>query len=185
MTALGIMTTMVATRRAGIDDVDAMVADVAAGFASYVEFAPPGWQPPDMSGERERIAELMADDGTWALLALVDEAPAGHVSFFPGRRRDAGESGADWRRREIIPGLAHLWQLFVLPEWWGRGVGPALHDAAIAEMRSRAYQRARLFTPSLHARARRFYERRRWTAADEQWNHFLELALVEYRTELG
>ena len=29
---------------------------------------------------------------------------------------------------------AHLWQLFVLPAWWGRGVAPLLHDAAIGEL---------------------------------------------------
>jgi hypothetical protein len=60
-----------------------------------------------------------------------------------------------------------------------------LHDAAIAEMRSLGYRRASLFTPSLHARARRFYERGGWSAADEEWNEFLDLRLVEYRLELG
>lgn len=179
------MNTMIDTRRVTADDVDVLVADVAAGFASYVSFAPPGWQAPGMTGEHERTADLIAEVDTWALLALADGAPAGHVSFCPARRRSAGESGGDWRARETIPGLAHLWQLFVLPEWWGRGVAPLLHDAAIDEMRSQGYRRARLFTPSRHARARRFYERRGWAAAEEQWNAFLELDLVEYRLELG
>jgi hypothetical protein len=67
----GIMTTMLATRRATNGDVDALVADVAAGFASYVDFAPSGWQPPDMSAERDRTAEQIAEDETWALLALA------------------------------------------------------------------------------------------------------------------
>ena len=179
------MTTMIDTRRASVDDVDVLIADVAAGFASYVEFAHSGWDPPDIKAERDRAADLIADAATWALIALVDGTPAGHVAFFPGRRRTAGASSGDWRQREVIPGLAHLWQLFVLPEWWGRGVAPLLHDAAIAEMRSRGYGRARLFTPSLHARARRFYQRRGWTVADEEWNEFLDLELAEYRLELG
>ena len=178
------MNTVINTRRASADDVDFLVADVAAGFASYAEFAPPGWKPPDMAGEGERTAELIAEDETWALLAFAHGEPAGHIAFFPARRRSAGESGGDWRMRDPIPGLAHLWQLFVLPEWWGRGVAPLLHDAAIAEMWSRGYRRARLFTPSRHARARRFYERRQWTAADQEWNEFLELDLVEYRREM-
>jgi len=178
------MTTMFATRRAGNSDVDALVADVAAGYASYVEFAPAGWQPPEMSTERERTARQIADDATWALLALVDGAPTGHVAFFPGRRRAPGGAPAS-RRGERIPGLAHLWQLFVLPEWWGRGAAPLLHDEAIAEMRSQGYRRARLYTPSGHARARRFYERRGWTPADAGWNEFLALELTEYRLDLG
>jgi hypothetical protein len=119
------MTSEVVTRRASVDDVDTLVADVATGFASYVAFAAPGWRPPEISGERERTAELIADDATWALLALVDGAPA------------------------------------------------------------QGYERARLFTPSLHARARRFYERRDWTVAGEEWNEFLDLELAEYRLELG
>jgi GNAT superfamily N-acetyltransferase len=176
---------MIDTRRARADDVDVVIANVAAGFASYVEFAPTGWTPPDMTGQEESTAELIADQATWALLALVDGVPAGHVAFFPARRRSPGESGAGWRAREPIPGLAHLWQLFVRPEWWGRGVAPLLHDAAIAEMRSQDYRRARLFTPSEHARARRFYERRGWTAAEAEWNKFLGLELVEYRLSLG
>ena len=72
----------------------------------------------------------------------------------------------------------------MLPEWWGGGVAPLLHDRAIAEMRSRRFARARLFTPSLHARARRFYERHGWTAGREHWNEGLQLMLCEYRLRL-
>ncbi len=84
----------------------------------------------------------------------------------------------------MIPGLAHLWQLFVLPDWWGQGVAPILHDAAVAEMRRRDFEQARLFTPSLHARARRFYERHGWSAHGELWNEELQLMLTEYRLPL-
>jgi hypothetical protein len=33
----------ISTRRATVDDVDVMLRIVEAGFASYAEFAPPGW----------------------------------------------------------------------------------------------------------------------------------------------
>ena len=52
-------------------------------------------------------------------------------------------------------------------------------------MRAQGYASARLFTPSLHARARRFYERRGWEVIDEQWNQWLDLLMAEYRLELG
>jgi hypothetical protein len=48
-------------------------------------------------------------------------------------------------------------------------------------MRSRGYDRARLFTPSGHARARRFYEGRGWRAVDERFHPDLALDLTEYR----
>jgi GNAT superfamily N-acetyltransferase len=86
--------------------------------------------------------------------------------------------------RPPIPGVAHLWQLFVLPEWWGRGVAALLHEAAISEMQARRYERARLFTPSEHARARRFYERRSWTATREEWNEGLAFMVTEYWLDL-
>ncbi len=177
------MSSRILTHRAGLDDLDALLANVAAGFASYAEFAPEGWQPPDVHGRREWQGEILADPATWALLALVDHAPVGHVAFIPGRERRAGEGRGDWWDRPIIPGLAHLWQLFVLPDWWGRGIAPLLHDESIAEMRAQGYDTARLFTPSQHARARRFYERRGWSAVGEAWNEDLALPLSEYRLE--
>jgi GNAT superfamily N-acetyltransferase len=179
------MPTLIDTRRAGIGDIDAVLADVEAGFATYAEFAQPGWRPPKPGAGREGTAELLGAEGTWALRALVGGAPVGHVAFIPGRRRRAGESGGDWRNRALVPGLAHFWQLFVLPAWWGAGVASLLHDAAADEMRAQGYSTARLFTPSLHARARRLSERREWRAVDEEWNDGLDVLMTEYRLDLG
>ena len=179
------MTVPITTRRARSSDLGALLDDVAAGFASYVEFAPAGWQPPDVAAHREWQAEVLADPATWALVGLADRAPVGHVAFLPARERSAADARSAWQTRPTIAGLAHLWQLFVLPDWWGRGVAPLLHDAAIAEMRMQGYRSARLFTPSEHDRAKRFYERRGWVAADAAWNEDLALGLTEYRLALG
>lgn len=103
------------TRRARLDDLDALLANVQAGFDSYVAFAPPGWQAPEVAADRHRAGELLADPTTWALFALAAGNPIGHVAFVPGRERPAGGAGATWRTRPLVPGLAHLWQLFVLP----------------------------------------------------------------------
>jgi GNAT superfamily N-acetyltransferase len=176
---------LIDTRRATLDDLDALLGDVQAGFDSYVEFTPIGWQPPDIAPDRDRTAELLADPATWALIALVEQCPVGHIAFFPARERPAGEPRGTWRTRAVIPGLAHLWQLFVLPDWWGRGVASLLHDAAIGEMRMQGYGHARLLTPSLHARARRFYERRGWSTAADEFNDELTLMITEYRLALS
>jgi GNAT superfamily N-acetyltransferase len=172
----------IATRRATVDDLDVLIGDVQAGFDSYTEFAPLGWLPPEVSADDTRTAEILIDADTWALLAMAGADPVGHIAFTPARRRAAGEP---WDSSPSIPGLAHLWQLFVLPPWWGRGVAPLLHDAAISEVRTRGYDAVRLYTPSLHARARRFYERRGWRVTDEEWNEHLVLMLTEYRLALA
>ena len=173
------------TCRAGAEDADIVLANLQAGFDSYTAFAPDGWRAPDVSFERERTAERLADPSTWAVIAFDGERPVGHVGFFPARENPSGGPSIDRRERPVIPGLAHLWQLFILPPWWGRGVAPVLHDAAIGEMGARGFSRARLYTPSLQARARRFYERRGWVAMGELEDHPLGLAITEYQRELS
>jgi GNAT superfamily N-acetyltransferase len=173
------------TRRGGPADVDVVLANVQAGFDSYTAFAPVGWRPPDVSADRRRTTERLAERSTWVLIAFAGEQPVGHVGFFPARENPGGGSSIDPRERPVIPGLAHLWQLFVLPPWWGSGVASALHDAAIEEMGARGFPRARLYTPSLQARARHFYERRGWLATGELEDHPLGLAVTEYQRELS
>jgi GNAT superfamily N-acetyltransferase len=175
---------LVATRRATVDDLDVVLGHVQAGFDSYGEFAPRGWQAPKVATDRDRSAELLGDHATWALIAFADGRSIGHVAFLPARERSAGEPRGAAKTRAVVPGLAHLWQLFVLPDWWGRDVAAMLHDAMAIEMRARDYREARLFTPSLHARARRFYERRGWSAAGEDYNEELALMLTEYHLRL-
>ena len=174
---------MIETRLASVQDAAALLAHVQAGFDSYVEFAPRGWRAPSVGRDRERTAELLSDPGTWALLALVEGRAVGHVAFFAARDHEPDDD-RHWAERPKSATLAHLWQLFVLPAWWGRGIAPVLHDLAASEMRCQGYEQARLFTPSAHARARRFYERRGWAAKDEHWNHELRLTLTEYTLAL-
>src|SRR4051794_11493171 len=154
------MAPTITTRRATVADADTMLAIAEPGFASYAEFAPPGWRPRQVRNDRDRTVARLERPDTWALLALHDGTPVGHIAFTPARVRTAAEVPLETGEQPLVPGLAHLWQLFVLPDWWGSGVAPLLHEAAIAEMRAQGYERARLFTPSGQARARRFYERR-------------------------
>ncbi len=52
--------------------------------------------------------------------------------------------------------------LYVLPNFWGEGVAPRLHDAALAGLRDAGCTEARLWVLEHNERARRFYERRGW-----------------------
>lgn len=173
----------ITTRRATVEDVDAILANLIAGFHSFLEFAPAGWIPPEPRPAVTR--EVLARPDTWALLAHAATGEMiGHVSFTPALGDPFRQPQGKWREQPPVPGKAHLWQLFVHPEHWGRRVAARLHDAAIAEMAARGYERARLFTPAANRRSRAFYERRGWVYEDEGPDPDLGLPLVEYSLEL-
>lgn len=58
----------------------------------------------------------------------------------------------------VIPGLCHIAAVFVVPEWWGSGIGKLLVDAVLAEAKGRSYERAQLWTHVSNRQARQLYE---------------------------
>jgi GNAT superfamily N-acetyltransferase len=158
-------------------DAPLLAETVRQGFDTYRAFAPRGWEPPDEQTERAGIVERLALPETWCLLAHDGGAPAGHVAFLGARERSD--------ERAPIPGLAHLWMLFVREPWWGSGLARRLLALAVAEAGARGYATMRLYTPAGQARARAFYAREGWTAAGEPAHEpMLGLDLVEFRRGL-
>jgi GNAT superfamily N-acetyltransferase len=158
-------------REATAADVEAMMESVAIGFEGYRDFAPPGWRPPDVRNPAElaRMRARVADEDTWAEIAEEAGLVAGHAGFFPQR---------------ALPGSAHLWQLFLRPPWWGRGLAAELLHRAIAAAIERGFGRMRLYTPRDQARARAFYEREGFAATGwEGYEEPIGLVLVEYARE--
>jgi GNAT superfamily N-acetyltransferase len=165
----------VRTRPATADDIPQVAANVAAGFDSFREFAPAGWEPPPVSPDegpwlRER---------TWCMVGDEHGGVVAHVLFGPALTPE--DDG-----RRPIPGLAHLYHLFVRRSFWGTGVAKELLDAAVAEMEARGHTQARLFTPAQQVRARRFYIREGWAlAAEPRFEPLMGLELVELRRWIG
>ena len=157
---------------------------VHAGFATYREFAPAGWVPPDPEPGAEILRRRLQEPDTWVAIAHGADAVAGHVGFYPAREREPGDLPDFEGERPLLPGVAYLWQLFVRPAFWGSGIAATLHDAALEEMRARDYERAQLLTPSGQMRARRFYEREGWVAGASGLDRMIALEVVEYRRNL-
>jgi GNAT superfamily N-acetyltransferase len=78
--------------------------------------------------------------GVPVTLAVVDSEVVGTISVQPPR----------------------LESLFVVPEHWGGGVGRALHDEALDQIRAAGCGAAELDVMADNARARRFYEKHGW-----------------------
>jgi len=65
---------------------------------------------------------------------------------------------------EPPPNTLELWQIYVLRDWQGAGVGPALYDWAVERARGRGAQHLQLTVYVDNHRARAFYERRGFAA---------------------
>jgi GNAT superfamily N-acetyltransferase len=164
-------------RRAGVEDAETIHDTVEIGFRSFRAWAGRQYDPPPQAMELERIREGLGRPSTWALLAHSGGEPAGHVAITQARER--AEPRAD------IPGLCHLWMLFVRPRWWGSGLAGRLNALAVEQAAERGYEAMRLHTPAGHLRARAFYEREGWrTDAVLLPEPLLGLDLVEYRRDL-
>ena len=159
-------------------DAHVVAEVIAAGFATYADFAPAGWTPRRAIQEEPEVHIRLSRGDVHGRLALTQAgAVAGFTGWMPARER--AEPG------DPIPGRAHLWSLFVAPDWWGTGLAAELHDWVVTGMRDSGYASAQLWTPRDHARARRFYEREGWETTDEgQWSEMLALDLILLAREL-
>jgi GNAT superfamily N-acetyltransferase len=151
------------------------------GFATYREWAPE-WQPPRALAAAQLAgwSRSLTERDRWTV--VVEEtasgaAPVAVASFAQARTKPGGAG-------EPIAGLAHLGALFVDRRWWGRGVAPALLEAATGEMAARGFERGRLLVPADHARARALYARHGWRPVDQRFDERIGLQLVELALDL-
>ena len=161
-------------RSATVADTAVLTETVQQGFDTYRAFAPRGWTPPEEPIERAGIVGRLGQPETWCLVAYEGDVPAGHVALHTARDRT--------EERAPIPGLAHLWMLFLREPWWGTGLAARLLALAVGEAAARGYDAMRLYTPAGHSRARAFYAREGWAITGEPtYEPMLGLDLIEYR----
>jgi GNAT superfamily N-acetyltransferase len=127
---------------------------------------------PDMPTVAEREARWRADGRTdttavWdqdgRIVALVSAGPA----------RDEG----------VAEGIGELYALYVDPPAQGAGVGGALHEHALGELRRAGFARAMLWVFADNGHGRAFYESRGWRP-DGRAGEALGAATLRYAREL-
>jgi GNAT superfamily N-acetyltransferase len=131
---------VVELRTATAADVDACLAvQRRSAIIGYAHIFPQQEYPFPDAVVRAEWADRFAR-GVPVTLAVADGEVVGTISVQPPR----------------------LESLFVVPEHWGDGVGPALHDAAVGQIRAAGCAAAELDVMAENARARRFYEKLGW-----------------------
>jgi len=83
-------------------------------------------------------------------------------------------------------GPSQLYALYLLPEFWGRGLGRALHDRVVEEMSGES---AVLWVLATNERAKAFYERQGWVDDDARQTEIVDdgrvtLEEMRYRRRL-
>ena len=134
-----------------------------ASVAAFSHIFPPERFPFPRAAVHERWAEALEDPAADVLIAERAEEPVGIALVRP-----------EW-----------LEGLYVVPEWWGKGVADELHDRALEIVRNLGSAQIHLWVLEENARARRFYEREGWTQHGTPFEAGLGIPLVEYRRELA
>ncbi len=156
----------VTIRRATPDDASA-IADVHARSwqVAYIGLVPDEVIEQVVGGRAtraERMRALLDGDDTppHFFVALEGDAIVGMAVTAPSRDPDAP------------PTTGELEAIYLAPEAIGRGIGRALHDRAMDDLRERGFAEAMLWVLRENQRARRFYEAAGWhtdgAAKDEE-----------------
>jgi ribosomal protein S18 acetylase RimI-like enzyme len=139
---IAVLSSDVRVVRATVEDAELCFGIArAAAVAGFQHIFPPDLHEfPDEAIRADWISALTDPDGE-TYVALEDDEAVGVVSV----------------------GHGVLQTLYVMPEFWSRGIGSTLHDLALDRLREGNVQEARLWTLTENHRARAFYEKRGWS----------------------
>jgi GNAT superfamily N-acetyltransferase len=136
---------------------------------AYMPYFPTDSAPPTTLELVKEWSERLADPSATAFVARTRGRINGTVAV---------------RADPDFEGEGQLTRLHVLPSEWGRGVGSALHDAAVAQLAHQRYHRAGLWVIAANTRARAMYESRRWTLRPEYEFHPFGVTELRYGRSL-
>jgi ribosomal protein S18 acetylase RimI-like enzyme len=108
-----------------------------------------GLRVEDRLEQHRRALEAPGEHRTWI---AGDDAVAGFAVTGPSQDADADDRTGE------------LYAVYLDPARFGRGIGKALCDRALEDLRDRGFRTATLWVLETNERARRFYERQGWSA---------------------
>jgi GNAT superfamily N-acetyltransferase len=152
-------------------DLGVVADNLVEGLSTYRGWTPMAWNPPARTEMLIGLLQRFPRDGSWAHVAFVGTAPAGHIMIRPDRDEND----------EPLPGVALLTQLFVREQHWGSGLAQQLHAVGVEGMVEREFTSGRLLVANGHVRAQAFYARQGWEpTGGRETSGELGLELAEY-----
>jgi ribosomal protein S18 acetylase RimI-like enzyme len=148
-------------RSATVEDAAALAnVEVKSIQYAYQNFMPSSYlekiDVPDKTKRWENALQSTRDHRV--VVAVHDETVVGFV-------------GAGKTKQENVGFITNL---FILPEYWGAGIGKALMAKAMDVFRDFKFNAANLYAYCDNTRARRFYERLGWTLNGQTYTQDIE-----------
>lgn len=142
---------------------------LATALAAYASIFPPEAPKPKLGDMEGRWRAILGEGIGW--LAKVGTEPVGVAGLRP--------EGTG----------ARLEALYVMPEFWGRGVGSLLADQAESEAVRRGWLPLRLWVLEQNTRSRDWYERRGWKRMQDArrtvWKSINDIGYVLGETKIA
>jgi len=122
--------------------------------------------------KREKYFErVMSENSEDLFLVYADGKEAGFMTI--GRCRDDDRDST----------YGEIWGIYLLPEYWNKGIGSYLIDWGINELKSKGYKKVTLWVLEENIKARRFYEKKGFRHDGTVKEIKLGKILNEYRYE--
>ncbi len=137
-------------RNAAVEDAaDIAYVEVVSQQIAYRHFLPATHLDAMSVADRTKCWHgfILSDDPTQIIVAAHEEQVIGWMRI--GKYSD--------------PELGYIFDLFVLPDYWGKGIGEGLMNEAHQVFKDKGNGAALLYVFEDNARARRFYERLGWS----------------------
>jgi len=153
---------MVSVRAATPADAEAIsrirVATWKAAYAGLIDDATlAALEPePEIEPRRARLANLPARTSVFVAEDAGEVVGFAQVGLYRDEDLAASADGE----------LGELFALYVRNDYWGSGVGHALHEAGVVALKEAGFTRARLWVLAGNTQAIAFYERHGWVAED-------------------
>ncbi|MCP4305969.1 MAG: GNAT family N-acetyltransferase [bacterium] len=128
---------------------DVASVQLRSALSAFAGIFPASLPKPTQEELEGEWGDLIAEANRSVLAASVDGEFVAAVAFGPD---DDVDKGTD----------CILLKLYVVPDWFGRGIGSLLYDRVIDTFHKEGYRKARLWVLVDNTWARRMYERRGW-----------------------